>query len=127
MQSHDHTPPECSEADLPPATPVLDEHDIAAIARGLSHPARVRIVNEFLVCTPHLVQEIVESSNLAQSTISEHLRILRDADILFARKEGPRSWYCLRRSVLREFATAILELADDSALDTEHPLAADTR
>ena len=116
MEQHDRTPPACTEAGLPPVQPILTEEDVARIARGLAHPARVRILSEFTLCTPHLVQQIVEDSNLAQSTISEHLRILREADILFCRKDGPRAWYCMRRSVLREFAAAILDLADDSAL-----------
>jgi len=127
MEQHDRTPPECTEAGLPPAQPILTEEDVARIARGLAHPARVRILSQFTVCTPHLVQEIVEDSNLAQSTISEHLRILREADILFARKDGPRVWYCLRRTVLREFAAAILDLADDSALHAEEELVLGSR
>ena len=127
MEHLERTPPPCSEAGLPPALPIVTDDDVARIARGLAHPHRVEIVSQFLVCTPHLVQEVAERSGLAQSTISEHLRILREADILFARKDGPRVWYCLRRSVLREFAHAILELADDSALYSDVPVAIESR
>lgn len=116
MQHFERTPPACSEAGLPPALPIVTDDDIARIARGLAHPHRVQIVSQFLECTPHLVQEVAERSGLAQSTVSEHLRILREADILFARKDGPRVWYCLRRTVLRDFAAAIVRAADDSAL-----------
>jgi ArsR family transcriptional regulator len=122
MEQLERTPPACTEAGLPPALPIVTDDDIARIARGLAHPARVRILDQFTVCTPHLVQQIVDDSNLAQSTISEHLRVLREADILFARKDGPRVWYCMRRSVLRSFAQAILDLADDSALYDQQPV-----
>lgn len=90
----------------------LDEERIAEVAKGLAHPARVRIIEQFIECRPHTVHEIVDGCSLAQSTVSEHLRILREADILFATKDGPRVWYCLRRSVLRRYADAVSHLAD---------------
>lgn len=107
--------PACTEADLPPVGP-LTADKVAMIGRALAHPARIRILEQFTVCTPHIVQQIVEDSDLAQSTVSEHLRILREADILFARKDGPRTWYCMRRTVLRDFARYVDRIADDSVL-----------
>ncbi|HSF86204.1 MAG TPA: metalloregulator ArsR/SmtB family transcription factor [Acidimicrobiia bacterium] len=89
---------------------------IAEIGKALAHPARVRIVNLFRICHPHKVQDIVEECDLAQSTISEHLRILREADVVFASRDGPRTWYCLRRSVLREYVKAIEELQSTDEL-----------
>ena len=109
------TPPPCTETDLPPAPPLNDD-TIALIGRALAHPERVRILQQFTPCTPHIVQEIVDHSDLAQSTSSAHLRILRDAGVLFAREDGPRHWYCMRRSLLRDFARVIADLADDSGL-----------
>lgn len=80
---------------------------VAEIAKALGHPARLRIVDQFREHRCHMVQEIADHCELAQSTVSEHLRILREADVLFARKDGPRTWYCLRRTVLSEFACAV--------------------
>lgn len=80
---------------------------IAEVAKALGHPARVRIIDQFREHRCHMVQEIADDCDLAQSTVSEHLRILREADVLFARKDGPRTWYCLRRTVLREFAHGV--------------------
>jgi ArsR family transcriptional regulator len=94
----------------------MDEVRIALIARALAHPARVRIVEQFDRATPHITKEIVGECELAQSTVSEHLRILREADVVFARKDGPRTWYCLRRSVLGGFARAVEELCAEAPL-----------
>ncbi len=94
----------------------LSEERIAAIAKALANPARVRILEQFMECRPHNAQEIVDEFDLAQSTISEHLRLLRQADLLTGTRDGPRTWYCLRREVLRQFAKAILDLADISAM-----------
>jgi len=111
----DHnTPPPCTEADLPPAPPLTDEN-LALIGRALAHPERIHILRQFKVCTPHIVQEIVDHSSLAQSTISEHLRILREANVLFVREDGPRHWYCLRRTWLRDYARAVARLASEDA------------
>ncbi len=84
---------------------------VARIAKALGNPARIRILNQFAECRPHIAQEIVGGSPLAQSTVSEHLRILREAGVLSATKDGPRTWYCLRRSVLRSFVEAVENLA----------------
>ncbi len=88
----------------------MDEERIAELAKALAHPERIRILKQFETCQPHIAQEIVFESALAQSTVSEHLRILREAGLLFARKDGPRTWYCMRRKVLREFAQAVEDL-----------------
>lgn len=108
-------PPLCTERDLPPP-PALDDTQMALIGKALAHPERVRILRQFTVCTPHMVQEIAETSDLAPSTISEHLRILREAGVLFVREDGPRHWYCLRRSHLRDYALIVEELAQANEL-----------
>jgi len=103
-------PPECSEEGLSELAP-LDDARIAEIAKALGHPARIGIVEQFEDCRPRTVHEIAEHFPLAQSTVSEHLRILREADILFATHDGPRVWYCLRRSVLAQYADAVGDLS----------------
>ena len=108
-------PPMCGMADHPEPGP-LSEERLAEIAKGLAHPARIRILEQFIECRPHIAQEIVDEFELAQSTISEHLRLLREAGLLNATRDGPRTWYCMRRAVLRQFAEAMIELTDTSAL-----------
>jgi len=111
----DMHPPMCGMTDIPEPGP-LSEERIAEIAKGLAHPARMRILEQFIACRPHIAQEIVDEFDLAQSTISEHLRLLREAGLLDATKDGPRTWYCMRRAVLRQFAEAIIELTDTSEM-----------
>ena len=108
-------PPECvDEQWRDPADLTID--DLASIAKGLAHPARIGILQQFYARKPHIAREIVGECDLAQSTVSEHLRILREADLLSATKDGPRTWYCLRRAVLRQFAGAVEMIAGDSIL-----------
>ena len=102
-------PPECSEEHLPEPSPLTEER-LALVAKALGHPARIRILEQFLDHRCRTAQEVVDGCDLAQSTVSEHLRILREAEILSARKDGPRIWYCMRRSVLQQFAEAVEDL-----------------
>lgn len=110
--------PICDLADHPEPGP-LSGARIAAIAKALAHPARVRILEQFIECQPQIAQRIVDEFDLAQSTMSEHLRLLREAGLLIATPDGPRTWYCMRRAVLRQFAAAILDLTGTSAISDD--------
>lgn len=92
------------------------EDRLARVAKSLAHPARIRILGQFRSGEPRMVHEIVEQTHLAQSTVSEHLRILREAGVLLGTPDGPRTWYSLRRGVLRALARDIEQIAADPAL-----------
>ena len=85
----------------------LGDEDVARIGKALAHPARIQIVEQFERSTPRMVQEIVDASELAQSTVSEHLRVLREAGVVTTRKDGPRIWYEVDQAILRRYAEAI--------------------
>ncbi len=90
----------------------LDAGDIVDIAKGLAHPARIAIVEQFECGQPLCAGDIAARSPLAQSTVSEHLRILRDSGILYSCPDGGRTFYCIRPGVLRQFGEAVTELYD---------------
>jgi ArsR family transcriptional regulator len=79
---------------------------LASGARALGHPMRVRIVR-LLAAQPECSgSELFASLPLAQSTVSEHLRVLKDAGLITARQAGARVLYCLE-------AEAISRIADE--------------
>jgi ArsR family transcriptional regulator len=81
-----------------PARPVAapgTEDMIAGLAKGLAHPARVRIVQLLLERDTCIGGDIVSEIGLAQSTVSEHLRILKEAGIVTGEIERPRICYSL--------------------------------
>ncbi|MBI4183226.1 MAG: winged helix-turn-helix transcriptional regulator [Proteobacteria bacterium] len=83
----------------PPAPP-REAESLAALARALAHPARleiVRILHERRRCVGC---DLVEEIGLAQSTTSEHLRILKAADIIVGEIERPRVCYSLNPAAL---------------------------
>jgi ArsR family transcriptional regulator, arsenate/arsenite/antimonite-responsive transcriptional repressor len=87
----------------------------AAIARALSHPARVRIVRLLAAQPECRGVEVFSELPLAQSTISEHLRILIDAGLVRSRSVGRGVVYCLVSAVLDEFVAVLQQMADSAA------------
>ncbi len=78
----------------PPATAGTHER-IAKIAKALAHPARVQIVETLLRRTTCIGCDLVEEIGLAASTTSEHLRILKEAEIIVGEIAHPRICYSL--------------------------------
>jgi predicted transcriptional regulator len=81
----------------------FDAQTFAGICKALGHPARIRIV-EHLKAIDHCVcGEIVQILPLAQSTVSQHLKVLKAAGLVKGVVEGPCTCYCLDREMLERF------------------------
>ena len=68
---------------------------LAAVARALSHPARLAILRVLAARETCACGEIVGLLPLAQATVSQHLKVLREAGLVRGEADGPRSCYCL--------------------------------
>jgi len=80
----------------------------AALAKALAHPARIRILR-LLQATPGCIGgDIVGAVGLAQSTVSEHLRILKSAGVITGEIDGPRVCYALNPAALAPLAEMIM-------------------
>jgi len=96
-----------------------DAEDIAAIARALGHPARIHIVQLLLAKQSCIGCDIVDEVGLAQSTVSEHLRILKAAGIITGAIERPRVCYSLnpdRLVPLAALLNAVFRIQDEGGL-----------
>jgi len=83
---------------------------LAELAKALGHPARLRILR-LLLATPGCIGgDIVEAVGLAQSTVSEHLRILKAAGIISGEIDGPRVCYALSPDALTPLTNFIASL-----------------
>lgn len=86
--------------------------EAARIAKALGHPARMRIVWMLLERRSCIGCDIVDEVGLAQSTVSEHLRILKAAGVITGEIEHPRVCYALNRDALAPLAI-VLDAAGD--------------
>jgi ArsR family transcriptional regulator len=78
------------------------EEALAARLRALAHPVRLRILAALAAADGRQCGDIVRDLPLAQSTVSEHLRILREAGFVRGETAGRRPCYCLDRAALRQ-------------------------
>jgi ArsR family transcriptional regulator, arsenate/arsenite/antimonite-responsive transcriptional repressor len=99
-----------SKAAHGPTPPSADEQELARLARALAHPARVRIVRFLAARETCIGGDIVDELGLAQSTVSEHLRILKSAGLIQGQIERPRVCYCVNPDALQRLRTLIDDL-----------------
>lgn len=83
------------------------DDEVAAIAKALGHPARLHIVRVLLEKQSCIGCDIVDEVGLAQSTVSEHLRILKAAGIITGAVEHPRVCYSLNPHSLMPLAALL--------------------
>ncbi|MEX2126819.1 MAG: metalloregulator ArsR/SmtB family transcription factor [Xanthobacteraceae bacterium] len=72
--------------------------------RALAHPARLRILAALAANNACQCGDIVRGLPLAQSTVSEHLRILCEAGLVRGETTGGRPCYCLDRAAVQKLA-----------------------
>ena len=79
------------------------EQDLAAFAKAMSHPARIAIMKVLAQKNECICGELVELLPLAQSTVSQHLKELKNAELITGELDGPRSCYCINWKAFEKF------------------------
>jgi len=85
---------------------------LADFARAIAHPARIMILRTLANRKQCICGELVEVLPLAQSTVSQHLKALREAGLIAGELEGPRSCYCLDAKAVQRFGTLLSSFVD---------------
>jgi len=90
--------PQCD--DCTPVKPVKvkpspTDEELAALAWAVAHPARVRILRILIATKGCVCGELVDMLPLAQSTVSQHLKILKEAGLVSGEVDGPKVCYCV--------------------------------
>ena len=88
----------------------FDTESFASMCKALGHPARVMIVNYLKKTDQCLCGDIVELLPLAQSTVSQHLKCLKEAGLIKGEVEGPTTCYCLDNVELEKFSRMVVDL-----------------
>lgn len=84
---------------------------LARYSKALSHPARIAILQRLAEEATCICGEIVEGLPLAQSTVSQHLKELKDAGLIKGRIDGLTSCYCLDPHGIKELQALSDELS----------------
>jgi DNA-binding transcriptional ArsR family regulator len=88
---------------------------LAPALAALSHPVRIRILRHLCCNDECCCKEVVEQFDLAQSTVSQHLKILVDSGLVRFKAARPRSYYCIDRDALDALLHSVNTLFDSEA------------
>jgi len=74
---------------------------LARACKALSHPARLTILQVLARRGTCICGELVEVLPLSQATVSQHLKVLKQAGLVTGETDGPRSCYCIDGDAMR--------------------------
>jgi len=84
--------------------------EFAKLAWAIAHPARVQIVRLLIGRQACVCGEIVDCLPLAQSTVSQHLKILKESGLIQGEVDGPKVCYCINPKRLTQLKKFVAEL-----------------
>jgi len=84
--------------------------ELARLAKAMGHPARVEILRILLRKQTCLCGELVAELPLAQSTVSQHLKILKSAGLIRGTVDGPKVCYCVEPAAVERMRRLITDL-----------------
>jgi DNA-binding transcriptional ArsR family regulator len=102
--------PADSRRHVPDARPVEGpeaDEELANLAKALGHPARVQIMRLLVRREACICGDIVDELPLAQSTVSQHLKVLKEAGLIRGEIDGPRVCYCVEPRMLRRLKALV--------------------
>ncbi|MFO0564869.1 MAG: metalloregulator ArsR/SmtB family transcription factor [Polyangiaceae bacterium] len=100
-------PPADEQADLRPIEGDLADEELALLSKALGHPARVKILRILLRKNACICGDIVDELPLAQSTVSQHLKVLKESGLIRGDVDGPRVCYCIEPRTLRRLRALV--------------------
>lgn len=93
-----------------PREPSREDARLAALCKALGHPVRVQILRILARRGACICGDLVSELPLAQSTISQHLKVLKEAGVILGEIDGPRRCYCLAPGVLQKLEELVAAL-----------------
>jgi ArsR family transcriptional regulator len=103
----DCCPAPSTEPDLRPVEGEGADEELAALSKAVGHPARVQILRLLARRTSCVCGDIVDELPLAQSTVSQHLKVLKDSGLVRGEVDGPRVCYCIEPRALRRLKALV--------------------
>lgn len=90
--------------------PALANEQLATYAKALGHPVRVQLLKMLAARTTCVYGDLRDELPLAQSTVSQHLKVLKDAGLIRGTLTGPRTCYCVEPTALAALKALVAAL-----------------
>ena len=84
-----------------------EQNKMAVLLKAMAHPARIAIIEYLLTTNTCICNDIVDVLPLAQPTVSQHLRELKNAGIIQGSIDGKAINYCIIKETIKKFDTFI--------------------
>lgn len=84
--------------------------ELSSFCKALAHPIRVEIVRILDKKTACVCGDLVDQLPVAQSTVSQHLKVLKECGLVVGEVDGPRRCYCLDRTAFDRFKQLVEKL-----------------
>jgi ArsR family transcriptional regulator len=97
------SPKQCGDVEPTAREELNDDAFLVELGKALGHPARVQILRILLECDRCICGDIVDRLPLAQSTVSQHLKQMKQAGLIQGEVEGTSVCYCLNPKVMTRF------------------------
>ncbi len=101
------SPPLSEKPDVRPVEGVEADEELALLTKAVGHPARVQILRLLVRRESCICGDIVDELPLAQSTVSQHLKVLKEAGLIRGDVDGPRVCYCVEPRALRRLKALV--------------------
>ena len=86
---------------------MLTPQHVIKITKALADPTRFRILQTIANARESCCGELARDFPITQATVSQHLKVLADAGLVEARREGQFNYYRMRRDVFDEYQHAL--------------------
>jgi len=100
----------------------MDEQRMAQMLKALGNPVRFQIVQILAEKKMCITGDIVEFTTLAQSTVSQHLKVLREAGLIEGETDGPATCYCLNITGIQWLKSQVGNWLPDCCRSEDTPL-----
>ena len=91
----------------------MEDEQLSLTLRALGHPVRLEILRILMARADSCCcNDVTDCLSLAQSTVSQHLKVLLDAGIIERQARGTRNNYCVRTDRLATFGSAVTVYLD---------------
>lgn len=100
----------CDTTKLKKASLLDADKELATLCKALGHEARIMILRVLIERNSCVCGEIVDELPISQSTVSQHLKVLKDCDIIQGEVQGPAICYCINPKTIKRLRVLVASI-----------------
>jgi len=100
----------CDSAKIKNTSLLETDKELATLCKALGHEARIMILRVLIERNSCVCGELVDELPISQSTVSQHLKVLKDSGIVQGEVQGPAVCYCINPKTLKRLRVLIASI-----------------